>query len=176
MRYFLLLLLCFLLQLQYLSADKGEKIVITAESCIGVKESGNNRGVQVQKFQQSVNASIGSPWCAAFIRYVLDKAGAGLIRVRSALAQDYIVKSSVKAKDVAKGYIKVKPGWLVIWKYADTYRGHIGIVKNWDKNEGNTVEGNTGADGGREGDGVYGKHRKIISYAQLHITHFTPTY
>lgn len=160
-----------------MSAEKADNVglVKTAAKYVGIKESGQNSGYWVERFQASVQAPKGSPWCAAFVSFVLDEIGNTVVKIRSALSQRYITRNSVKAKHVAKGYKKIGPGWLAIWKLAGTYKGHIGIVVKWGENSGSTIEGNTGPDGGRDGDGVYLKSRKIIDYSQFKITNFTPT-
>ena len=176
MRLCLLLLLLFLLPAPSWSvennASEKNDIVNIAERYLGVREVGNNRGKMVEKFQRSVNLKPGSPWCAAFVRYVLDIAKNTYIKIRSGLAQAYRTKHSIKAKDVAKGYKTIGRGWLAIWKHGDTHRGHIGIVKNWLRNVGIIIEGNT-----RKGskEGVFEKKRKIISWNEFRICWFTPT-
>lgn len=135
-----------------------------------VRESGRNAGREVEMFQRSVGLGAGAPWCAAFVSYVLDAAKAREPRVRSGLAQKFIVKGSVPAKQVAKGYRRVEPGWLVVWKRGDTYGGHVGIVERWSGDNGETVEGNV-----REGkeEGVFRKRRAITDLHEFRITHFT---
>ena len=41
--------------------------VARAEVDKKVRESGSNRGTDVEKYQKSVALSPGSPWCAAFV-------------------------------------------------------------------------------------------------------------
>jgi len=135
-----------------------------------VRESGHNAGREVEMFQRSVGLRAGQPWCAAFVSYVLDAVGATEPRVRSGLAQKFIVKGSVPAKHVAKGYRQVEPGWLVVWKRGDTNGGHIGIVERWSGISGETIEGNV-----RQGnkEGVFRKKRAITDGQWFRITHFT---
>ncbi len=171
MRYFFLLLLCFLLLSQSSWAD----LVATAEKYVGVREERPNGGYWVSRFLSSVGLREGNPWCAAFVRYCLDEAKYTEPKVRSGLALDYVAKKSIPAKWVAKGYRKVSRNWLVIWKRGDTRKGHIGIVRKWEKNTGKTIEGNTGGKFDWEGDGVYEKERKIISAWSFRIVYFTET-
>lgn len=171
MRYFCLLLLCCFWLSQPLSA----KLVLTAEKYLFVREVGQNRGYWVEKFQTFVKIPKGSPWCAAFVSWVLEENRCNDPKTRSGLALAFVNKKSVKAKDVAKGYKKVSRNWLVIWKKSNTYKGHIGFVVDWNKNEGHTIEGNTGASNIREGDGVYRKQRKIVDAKDFRIEYFTPT-
>lgn len=167
MRYLWLLLLCLCLRQPCWSDNR---VVEEATRWLWVRESGRNAGREVEMFQRSVGLGAGAPWCAAFVSYVLDAVRATEPRVRSGLAQKFIVKGSVPAKQVAKGYRKVEPGWLVVWKRGDTYGGHIGIVVRWDGLAGETIEGNV-----REGkeEGVFRKRRAITDLHEFRITHFT---
>ena len=75
-----------------------------------------------------------------------------------------------------QGKIKIPAGSLVIWKKGNTWKGHIGIVKSWNKGGGITIEGNTsaGITGSQSnGDGVYKRARVIQQYSYFRITHFT---
>ncbi|MDP3469498.1 MAG: hypothetical protein Q8S11_14250 [Daejeonella sp.] len=45
------------------------------DSQIGVRESGLNRGPEVEKYLHYVNLTKGNPWCAAFVCWVFGKAG-----------------------------------------------------------------------------------------------------
>lgn len=169
MRYLWLLLLCLFWQQQCWSDNR---VVEEATRWLWVRESGRNAGREVEMFQRSVGLGAGAPWCAAFVSYVLDAAKAREPRVRSGLAQKFIVKGSVPAKQVAKGYRRVEPGWLVVWKRGDSYGGHVGIVERWNRNDGETIEGNV-----REGkeEGVFRKRRAITDGQWFRITHFTKT-
>lgn len=167
MRYLWLLLLCLFWQQQCWSDNR---VVEEATRWLWVRESGRNAGREVEMFQRSVGLGAGAPWCAAFVSYVLDAAKVAQPRVRSGLAQKFIVKGSVPAKQVAKGYRRVEPGWLVVWKRGDSYGGHVGIVERWNRNDGETIEGNV-----REGkeEGVFRKRRAITDGQWFRITHFT---
>lgn len=148
-------------------------ILVVAESQIGVREQGENRGKDVRKYQATVAKGTGFNWCAAFVRWCLDSSKATYPTVRSALAQRYITKKSVKAKHVAKGYVQVSPGWLGIYKRGETIYGHIFIVKSWDKMKGTTIEGNTS--GNSNWQGVHECQREIRD-GYFRIDSFTPVY
>ncbi len=45
------------------------------DSQIGVRESGINKGLQVEKYLKYVNLAKGNPWCAAFVCWVFGQAG-----------------------------------------------------------------------------------------------------
>jgi hypothetical protein len=160
-----------------LSADT-HKVADSARAYIGVKEVGNNSGEMVKKFLASVHLGLGYSWCAGFVRYILDITKAIEPKIRSAMARAYITSKSINAKRVAKGYIKIPAGWLVIWQRGTNGAGHIGITASeWSGNQGKTIEGNTssGQSGSQaNGDGVYPKTRKITTWSDFRITHFTP--
>ncbi|HEY0900060.1 MAG TPA: hypothetical protein VGD90_12050, partial [Sphingobacteriaceae bacterium] len=45
------------------------------DSQLGVRESGINRGLQIEQYLKYVDLARGNPWCAAFVCWVLGKAG-----------------------------------------------------------------------------------------------------
>lgn len=175
----MLLLFCFL-QLQCWSADTHNTDIVadSAANYIGVKEVGNNDGDIVKRFLSAVHLIPGYPWCAGFVRYILDIVKAIEPKIRSGRARAYITKNSINAKRVAKGYIKIPKGWLVIWQRGINGQGHIAITETeWSGNKGTTIEGNTssGIKGSQaDGDGVYKRKREITTWSDFRITHFTP--
>lgn len=187
MRYFLLLLLLFLLGLpsdlnsaKILGFDglrreaTGIAYVDTALRYIGIPEQGgNNRGFWVEQMQKTVKISKGSNWCAAFVRWVLDKSGT-YFPVRSGVAKKYIMDDAIDALEVFAGYVKVPPGALTIWGIKGDWRGHIGINYNWSGISGYVIEGNTSGGNSNDGDRVAMKHRKIQPYNHFRIEKFQP--
>lgn len=145
----------------------------TARKYVGVREVGSNRGPEVEMFLRSVGARPGNSWCAAFGGYCLTAGKAKSPTVRKALARAYVTSKSIKAREVIEGRYTPPPGTIIIWRKGDTIFGHFAFVEFWQKKSGTTVEGNTGPDGGRDGDGVYRKKRTINPYAEFRITDFT---
>lgn len=178
MRYFYwLLLLCSMLFYQTLSADiktvsgkyykaTGIPHLDTAISYIGVRETGNNSGKQVSVFQKVTGTGAGANWCASFVSYCLDKGKVTWFKIRSALAQAFITKKSIRASRVLLGIETVPRGALAIWKHGNTWRGHIGIVYSWLKGAGMIVEGNTA-------NAVKMMYRRIIPNEYFRIVYFT---
>lgn len=165
MHYFWWLLLFCSLPLRLSSADA----VATAERYLFVREERWNDSREIRMFLRSVGVYHPAPWCAGFVRYVLDEAGI-TFPIRSAWARSYKTKKSIPAKWVAKGYHRVERNWLAVWKRGE-YGGHIGFVIAWDKNSGQTIEGNVS---GRGGQGVHRKKREIYSSQDFHVKWFTP--
>ena len=98
-------------------------------------------------------------------------------RTRSAVAQDFITRLSIDAKDVARYRVTPTFGWLVVFKNGNGPFGHVGFVIYWYGRCGVTIEGNTssGAFGSqREGDGIFIRNRCIEDGNPFRITHFTP--
>ena len=141
---------------------------------VGVTEvGGENRGTAVETYLRFVGASLGDPWCAAFVAYRLFNAASdlGLVvpssSLRSAWTPDYKTWAQKQGLWIpVDSDEKVLPGDLACFYFAAKQRiAHIGIVV--ERKPGGvgvfTVEGNTGPEHGevvnREGDGVYRKDR-----------------
>lgn len=138
-------------------------LIEIARSKIGVTEKGgNNRGPEVQEFQDAASylPGTGWAWCAAFVGWCFDRLaeryalpfatpeGAGAFWY-----EDWARAQGVK---VLPGSSKVKAGDLIIYSFS-----HIGIATADETASGTflCVEGNTNGEGSREGDGVYEKRR-----------------
>ena len=174
MRYFFVLLLLFLLLLPFssVSAEKSNKVVEIARSYSNVRETKENRGPEVDSFNKPYK-NIGGPWCGTFVATVLNKAKAILPKIRSALAQNYITKQSVKAKHVAKGYITAEAGWLAVWKRGNTRYGHVGILTERTRCPTfRSIEGNVKV---KRKQGVFELTRKITDLYSFRVAYFTPT-
>lgn len=179
MRYLCLLLLCFLLlslcslgNQQDATKEKSNKVVEVARSYSHVRETKENRGLEVDSFNKPLK-NIGGPWCASFVSHVLTKAKAVFPKIRTALAQKFITKNSVKAKHVAKGYKTAEAGWLAIWKRGNTINGHVGILTERTRCPTfKTTEGNVRVKGKQ---GVFEMTRKITDLFSFRVAYFTPT-
>jgi len=148
----------------------------TANTYVGtVEATGHNDGVNVEKFLRSVGLEKGYSWCAAFVSYCLTVSHS-TFPIRSALAQKFITKQSIKANDVLIGKIKIPSGSLVIWKRGTGPLGHIGFIRRWGTVSGETIEGNTSSNevGSQfEGGGVFQKTRTIQPSNYFRICYFT---
>ncbi len=144
------------------------KVVEIALKYIGERETPNNSGFKDSEFEQKmshVGWQKGQAWCAYFTELVwkeafpekfdeLDKlfnAGAVATFTNFAKDTDYICDKMPE------------PGAVVIWQhYKDgkpTWMGHAGIIESFDSVNLYTIEGNTNAQGGREGIEVAKKTR-----------------
>lgn len=162
----------------------------------------SNRGPEVDSFATFAgfppeNFPNGVFWCATYVNFCLNHEDPEQIvsprpdkKHLPALARAYIVPRgqglrhhrSIPANEVLRG-VPIPPGSLIIWKnkplIADSLdsSGHIGIVIEWDKKSGQTIEGNTAPeDGGnqRNGIGVFVRNRTITPANHFRITDFTP--
>lgn len=143
-----------------------------AEGEIGTKEEGGaNRGKRIQEYQRATwLEGTGWPWCAAFICWIvrewlrspvilqnlgLDATEAEKWRPKTAGAWDFVRWGLEKNLKVLDEYQDARRGDIVVFDFS-----HIGLVVE-DSQRGaiKTIEGNTGPDGGRDGDGVYRKVR-----------------
>jgi hypothetical protein len=148
-----------------------------AERELGKKETRNNVGKDVRKYQAATNLDPGAwPWCAAFCAWALeqwldDPANVKWLALKSTTPAKWRPKTAL-----AYGFIKwaearpatctvlpdtaePRPGDFVCYDFS-----HIGIVKRSLGDKFEAIEGNTSgmrADGtpNREGDGVYLKVR-----------------
>jgi uncharacterized protein YijF (DUF1287 family) len=133
------------------------KIVSAAQSQLGVREVGENRGKRVLEFQKAVlndHYAVNAPWCASFVTWVGLQAN-DPTPFRSAIVSEWIVaadhgrhgmsfvrQSSVRVGDIVA--LKKKGSWQ-----------HIGIVSSVDKGI-SVISGNTTA-ADKKADGVFEK-------------------
>jgi len=155
-------------------------VVDSAMQEVGVTETppGSNKGARIETYMASVGLSDGYSWCAGFTRWAMDQAGVERPGVRSAAATDYVTDRSIDATRVLRGAKDVPAGALVIWRRGDTWRGHIGLVRRWQQQCGQTVEGNTSpGDAGpqRDGQGVWPRERCIRPGSYFRIVAFSRT-
>lgn len=154
--------------------------IAEAEASRKVREEGGaNRGERVQLYQRSVGLSPGSPWCAAFVGWIVrEAAGEGKTppwATGSAVTNFFNAQAKLRGSEFLaypNERAKVRAGW--IWVRAASpadavaarakrwTRGHTGIVTAPEVAGGfSTIEGNTNRAGSRDGDGVY---RKVQSW------------
>ena len=141
---------------------------------VGTVEHATNSGKRVREYQAATSLKgTGWPWCAAFVCWCV-REWAALPPVAEALRRQYGGKDLTKwlprtaaafgfetwAEDhgakVLPRRAPLKCGDLMIFSMS-----HIGIVTTDDDAQTIwTIEGNTGAAGGRDGDGVWEKTRR----------------
>jgi hypothetical protein len=137
-------------------------IIDWAESYLGVKEEGNNKGVDIERFQRIVDGVANmEAWCMCFCQAAASDVSISL-GVDSPL---YKSEGCVEVwNNTNKKYQTPMPskGSIMIHKEYTSWRGHAGIVSDPKSYEFfDTIEGNTNDGGEREGDGVYRKKRSM---------------
>lgn len=151
-----------------------QRFVDIARREVGTLEvGGNNRGPRIREYQEATWLAPDSwPWCAAFCCWVLREwLQDGALQVQLGLMTPAAVNKWLCRDARAFGWedwarkrgLQVLPetapamvGDLIIFDFS-----HIGIVARGGRQGERlvTIEGNTGPDGGRDGDGVYEKRR-----------------
>ncbi|MEA3211334.1 MAG: hypothetical protein QOE70_4391 [Chthoniobacter sp.] len=141
---------------------------------VGVHETGGeNSGARIREYQSATNLPPDQwPWCAAFICWLVKEAiltGPVIAFKRPTTAGAWDFERWArdqsgrgvtlhKPKDIA-----ARAGDLVVYTYS-----HIGLAVGAETaGRIPTIEGNTNADGGREGDGVYRKSRRVSDIRSL---------
>lgn len=119
---------------------------------------GSNAGQAVEHFQRHTGNRAGDPWCCSFVCTILD----GMLGATNQLPT---TASCQALADAARQQKRLKttpePGALfLLWFPTHTRFAHVGFLvsKNAD-GSWETVEGNTGDAGEREGYGVFTKRR-----------------
>jgi len=140
------------------------------------EKTGNNDGKYIEQWQAFVGIPVGSPYCAAFVSYILNKAKVIYPKIKSAVATRFITEESINADDVYDGRVEIDDNYLAIWRNGKTWKGHIGFVYSWHKQEGYVIEANTssGYTGSqRDGQGVFIRFRKLSPSKYFRIVSFT---
>src|ERR1035438_8330266 len=97
------------------------KHIKIAESFLYVRElSGHNDGPEVEMFLHSIGRKKGDSWCAAFVSYCLITAKVKEPTVRTGMARQFKIKSSINPKDVLIGKVKVPDGSIVVYGEGNT--------------------------------------------------------
>jgi hypothetical protein len=133
------------------------------DSQIGVRETGFNRGPDVEKYLRYVNLPKGNPWCAAFVCWVLGKAGVS--DPRTGWSPGLFPDNKVIWMRGERGKLATPNTTDLFGLYFPEKKriAHVGFIDAWDDKWLITVEGNTNISGEREGDGVYRKRRMVGS-------------
>lgn len=149
-----------------------KNLLDTLRSQLHVRElTGNNDGVEVERYLNFVGRQKGDAWCAAFASYNLYAVGVTKpVNPVSAWAPSFAnPKYVVYSQSLVKAHKakKPKPGDLFTLYYTNLNRvGHVGFIVGESGNYYITTEGNTGTSGTREGAGVHSlKRSKLKVYA-----------
>jgi hypothetical protein len=150
-----------------------QRIVRYAKKFIGEEELSGNMGFVNDDFQKMMEKygdfREGNQWCMSFAKMIwLQKFGAkykdkldDLMTPSTQTTWQNFQNDSTGEFETSKEPTK---GAIVIWQLytngAPEWKGHAGIVQKFNDQEFDTIEGNTNAEGGREGIEVSQKTRK----------------
>lgn len=146
-----------------------DKIINAARGEVGVVETSTNQGPGIQKYWTATNYKDGynnrEPWCAAFVSWCIQQSGifSETDRPTSAAAfkgggYEAWARSKAPKVSLTMHPTQVRSGDLIVFSFS-----HIGIATSASDLNGvfRTIEGNTDAAGGRDGNGVWEKSRKL---------------
>lgn len=146
-----------------------DKIINAARGEVGVVETSKNQGPGIQKYWSATTYSDGynarEPWCAAFVCWCVQQSGifseADRPKTAAAFKEggfEAWARSKSPKVSLTMRPTSVRKGDLVIFSFS-----HIGIATSDSDLNGifRTIEGNTDAAGGRDGNGVWEKSRKL---------------
>lgn len=145
---------------------------LAAESCVGIRETSHNAGPMVELIQETVGGADKEPWCMSFVQsclaYAEKKTG-----IKSPIFESEHCLT-VWAKTPKKMRVKEVPlpGAIIIWQHGSSQAGHTGVMLEWNKTKFNSVEGNTGDENMREGDGVYYRIRNAKANGRMKVVGF----
>ncbi|WP_276348687.1 CHAP domain-containing protein [Daejeonella sp. JGW-45] len=162
---------------------KAKEVQRIYTSQLGVREKASNSGPAVEQYLRYVNLPKGNPWCAAFVCWVLGKAGVDnprtgwspalfpAKRVIWERAKRELKPDSYREGDGTRGMAGPRMGDVFGIYFPEKGRiAHVGFVDEWDGTWVLTVEGNTNGEGegslaspGMTTDGVYRKRRLVRS-------------
>jgi len=127
-------------------------------SQVGLKEEGNNHGQAVKLFLKSTGLGGGYAWCMAFVYWAFEEA-AKEMGVANPLIRTAHVLHQWNNIDPAHKFTKFpQVGDIFIMDFGKG-NGHTGMVTKVEGQFIHTIEGNTNAQGSRNGDGVYERVR-----------------
>ena len=153
------------------------KLSEAAKRWIGTSETKNNVEFSNPEFKDYIKKgghTPGAPYCASFAKSCeLESEETGTERrMIEKVLTPHSLTSLENAKRAGLYSATPTPNSIAVFQKGNTTSGHMAVVESVN-NDGtiSTIEGNTGAGGGREGDGVYAKKRKINSNDKtgLHI-------
>jgi hypothetical protein len=150
--------------------------IASAEKDLYVRETRTNSSPQIDQYLKYVGLNPGYAWCMAYTQFHFNRG----------CMSNAVPNSLIKGASVRTVYRQMRMkgtrlpsnragerGQLMCFRHGTTQYGHVAIVTGrTGSGKLTTVEGNTGPDGGRDGDGVYRKVRPLQGYAKLRTEGF----
>ena len=130
------------------------KLKEVAEKYIGQTEISGNKGFNDKKFEKKlkeVGWDVGLAWCSFFAEACAKEAYPEKVKELDKLFSGSAT-ATYKNFELAGYKVSQTPevGNLAVWRYGNTWKGHIGIVVETTDTNYKTVEGNTNDGKGRE--------------------------
>jgi len=147
-------------------SGNSDKLIAIAKTQLGIHETSRNHGDGIAKYWTATNYPDGydnrEPYCAACVCWCIKESNIFDEKERpktaAAFGFENWADNLYKKTKITRKPTKVKKGQLVIFSFS-----HIGIATSDSDNNNlfSTIEANTGANGSRDGDGIYAKVRNI---------------
>lgn len=142
-----------------------ERALAWASSQVGARETGRNKGPEVDRYLASTGLSPGYPWCAAFVNWCIRKVGKSLAPRTGRAA---VFSWANWAEESGRLSQTPKRGDLFFWLDRRGF-GHIGFVTSvLPGGVFTTIEGNTDEAGSREGVKVARRVRTVAGLKRNH--------
>lgn len=129
-----------------------------ARDYVGIRETGgNNRGPEIERWLKNVGQPPGSAWCMAFAWSVVDEAFRRLELPNPIPPCASVVRMWERLPDECRLVEPVVGCWAFHRDADNPALGHVGFIDAVERGGTGTfsIEGNTNAEGGRTGGGVW---------------------
>lgn len=161
-----------LAQLAIKNKDARTLFRLAAECCVGIKETSHNAGPLVELIQETVGSAVKEPWCMSFVQTCLAYAEKKTGIKSPVFASEHCLTVWAKTPKTSRVKQVPAPGAIIIWQHGTSQAGHTGLVLGWMSSTMDTVEGNTGSQSMREGDGVFFRNRSTKATGKMKVIGF----
>lgn len=142
---------------------------LAMESCVGLYETeGNNNGPMIRLIQKTIGEASREPWCMSLVQTCIAYAEEKVRLTSPVFVTEHCMTCWRETPYEHRVKKNPLPGAITIWRSGKSDAGHTGVLieSQWNSHF-LSVEGNTGSDGGRDGDGVYFKRRNFFGDGSL---------
>jgi len=147
----------------------------TANSLVGTKEEGNNRGAVIDMIQAPFGL-VGQQYCVMFVLYCYMQAclrNSGKLLIEKTASSQTLFEYATKMGITYTDPKLMQPGDIAIYRKFKLWAGHAALITSKLNNDltFNTIEGNTSNSNfgsQRDGDGIYRRIRNArkINFSQ----------
>jgi len=152
-------------------ADKDARTLfrLAAESCVGIKEQGNNSGPMVELFQETIGNAVKENWCMSFVQSCLGYAEKKTGIKSPVFASELCTEVWSKTPKSNRVKLAPAPGAITIWQRGNTIYGHTGVMLEYQGSKFSSCEGNTSDSNMSNGDCVALKSRSSKATGRLKV-------